>query len=196
MAIGDIYRLSATWRREANPRVCVNHFYFKQTVNLILDTPEEDLIGAFQEYGQDLYLALVTDFLVLENYAISQAPLFETFFVQDVAEPGTLTGEPLPPVTSLFIRTRTAVFNKKGRGGFFIPPAVESVNTNGKPTGSYVTSANNFMSALVNDMAADIVTYAGWTLQVWSPALGAGNTVTVYQPKTGWSHQVDRGFIY
>jgi hypothetical protein len=197
MAVNDVYRLAIHWRRLSSPNTAVNVFHFKQTAPLILDTPGEDLVGAFQDICEAAYLGLVTDFITIFRYTVAKAPAFDIEYELGVAgTPGSLSGTPLPARTSLCINWRSATPGRRGRGRSFIPPAVEGSSAGNSPEGAYISAANSFIDNVVNDMPADVVTFAGWEPQVWSEADGVARPIVSGSTRASWSSQRDRGDLY
>jgi len=196
MAIGDLYKLSCIWNRSPSEQVIVNEFVFRQDTALILDTPEEDLVQAFTNEVQDLYVALVTDFLSLITYRVALLPANDASLIQSVGVAGGSTGDPLPSYTSQFVRARTANFTRSGRGGFYLPPTVESANTNGVPNSGYTTPIGTMCDALIDDMSTADLAHGAWSWVVYSRLTETFNVITNVTIPPRWSHQIDRRGAY
>lgn len=196
MAVGDILKLTAIWSRAPHVRVMVNEWAFRQDSALVLDTPEEDLLTAFRDKIEDSYVALVTDFLTLSTYKVAYLPANDTVAQETVNVAGGSVGEPMPAIMSLFIRERTANFTRSGRGGFYLPPTIESANVNGQPTTTYINPALDMANLIRTDMAAGGLTYANWTWGVYSRKLSTFFPITSVNIPSKWSHQVDRAKAY
>lgn len=197
IAIGDVFRLKAVWQRTTDGPTAINQFVFKQLDALVLDTPEEDLIGAFREECEDLYVNLVTNTIAIVRYEVAQAPLFLTSLVDDVDDiGGNLTGDPLPARIAGLIGFRTADLSRRGRGRYFIPPANEVSNTAGAPSTGWQVSAQDFSDALFSNMSTLSITHAGWQLGLWSPTDEEFKAVTQINARGRWATQRDRGKLY
>ena len=197
MAVGDVYRLAVHWRRLAFPHTAVNVFHFKQTDALILDSPGEDLVGAFQDKVEPHYLSLVTDYITIFRYTVSKAPTFAIEYEISVpGTPGSLTGQPLPARTSACINWRTATPGRRGRGRTFLPPASEGTSAGNGPESGYISTAGNFINAMITTMAASGLEFAAWEFQVWSELDAVARVVTNGSLRASWSSQRDRGNLY
>lgn len=196
MAVGDILKLTAIWSRAPHIRVIVNEWAFRQDSALVLDTPEEDLLTAWRDKIEADYIALVTDFLTLSTYKISYLPANDTVLAESVTLAGGSVGDPMPAYQSFFIRERTQNFTRTGRGGFFMPPTVESANTNGNPNTGYINPTMAMAELIRTDMAAGGLTYANWTWGVYSRKDGTLYPITSITNNGKWSHQVDRQNAY
>jgi hypothetical protein len=197
MAIGDVYRLTIQWSNAPGLPTAVNQLYFKQDGGLIADTPEEDLVGAWQEEVEAAYASLVTNALAIRSYTVAKAPLFLTsLIVSGLAVGGSASGDAMPPQTAGVIEIRTADFSRRGRGRVFIPPGAESFNSAGKPTGAYRTSLGDVAANIKDDMASTSLSHTGWVWQLWSRADQAAKEVTTAFGGSFWGTQRDRNRLY
>lgn len=192
MAVNDIVKVTAVWQRDGNERVAVNDFYFKQNSVLVLSTPGEDVVSAFLDYCLAAYQGVVTDYLRLVKVVAAPMPTNIATYEAFPAALGTQGGNPLPSFTSLFVRLRSGLLTRRGRGGDFLPPGVEGNNDGGVPNAAYQTAVAALYTTLLTDMASISINYASWKLSVWSPTNGSGQDVLTCTPKSTWSHQVDR----
>jgi len=195
MAVHDIYRMRIVLRRSAVHPACINNFYFEQLDALILDTPPQDLYQAWAASFEAAYCALFTSFIAITQYQFAKAPLFLTEEVFDfTGVPGTLTGDPLPPRTSICLSNRTADFSRRGRGRVYLPPASESTNTNGSPVNTYVESVRDFGDSLL-PFIGDGVTTSRWSPNMWSEADQLAKEIVSFFVTPQWTSQRDRDGI-
>lgn len=197
MAVGDTYRLTVVWSNAPGLPTAVNQFHFRQVDTLVLDTPGEDLVGAFQEEVQAAYASLVTNALAIRRYSVAKAPLFLTEHVlEGIGVGGTASGDAMPPQSTGIIEIRTADFTRRGRGRFFIPPGVESFNGLGKPTSAYRTSLGDVAANLMADMNTTTIGHSAWELMLWSRADQEAKLVTTAFGGAFWGSQRDRNRLY
>ena len=196
MAIGDVFKLTAVWQRTGQVSVAVNEFYCRQNSAIVQPSEAEDLVQAFRTQCENLYLALVTDFMSLMTYKVTPIPGDGAIYEESVATAGTRSGEPLPPITAVFVRTRTSHFSKTGRGGIYFPPALEGDSTNGKPSVAYKAAVTAFMEALRLDLNTVDLAHGAWQFGVYSKKDVVFRPMSNYSVRDAWSHQVDRRYIY
>jgi len=197
MAVNDIYRLNVITANNPSIAVAVNGFYFRQRTALILDTPEEDLVAAFQEECEFNYLNTFTSAMFLIKYQVGKSPEFATAFeVFDGVQHGGLTGDPLPPRNCAVLSKKTSDFSRRGRGRTYLPPASESVSSGIGLTTGYRTALTDFAANVQDDMNAETLTHAGWQHVLWSEADQEAKTVTSYIINLRWASQRDRGNLY
>jgi len=195
VALNDVYRLWIVLRRSAVHPACINNFYFRQDSVLIFDTPGEDLVQAWIATAEPAYIDLFTSFIAITQYQAAKAPLFLTEHIADfVGTAGTLTGDPLPPRTSICLSNRTIDLSRRGRGRVYLPPASESTNTDGHPASAYVTSVFDFGDLLLSGIGDEITT-ALWTPMMWSEADQEAKQITSFFVTPAWRSQRDRDGI-
>jgi len=196
MAINDVFRLRAVWRRTTDGPAMVNAFYFRQVAALIFDTPEEDLVDAFKTSVQPAYVAVVTNTVALVEYQVAKFPDFLTSFIDDtVEEGGALTGDPMPARIAGVLSYRTADLSRRGRGRVFLPSPNEASNTAGAPTTSYLALVDEIRAEL-GDLFTDIIFHAGWEWRMFSPADQLTKAVTSSESVGRWGTQRDRADVY
>lgn len=183
MAVGEIYRLAVKWEHEITGDDAVNIFHFKQLDALILDTPGEDLVGAFQEEVEELYAGIVS-----VNYSIVQYSVRKVASNEDAYDaPAAVTGErgttsdQLPSTVAAIITWTTGLTGRNNRGRTYLPPTSEGDLLAGLWASTYFpTGMGNFADAMIEAMAELTVTHAGWQLGVRS------ETFDAFQPITGY----------
>lgn len=196
MAVNDVYRLRVVCRRSSVGVACINDFYFKQTLTTILDSPGEDLVQAWEDDAEVPYTSLFTNFLGVVQYQVAKAPLFLTEHQKDVAGvAGLLTGDPLPPRTSICVSWRTADLTRRGRRRVYLPPANEAQSSDGNPISSYITACLAFGNLFADASIGDGVTTATWLGMMWSPADQAAKPLLQCFVTSSWRTQRDRSQI-
>ena len=195
MAEGDTYRLRIVLRRSAVHPACINNLYYRQEDPLILDTAGQDLVDAFQNDCETAYCDVFTSFIAIVQYQVAMAPLFLTEYIRDLpGTPGNMSGDPLPPRTSLCLSWRTADVSRRGRGRIYLPPASESANSAGAPLSGYMTSIDDLGSTL-GPTIGDGITTSLWRQMIWSDADQEAKEVTSYFSTPAWRSQRDRDGI-
>lgn len=94
---------------------------------------------------------------------------------------GTASGDILPPATQGLLRIYTTqiVSGRLLRGRIFLPGAVESFSTLGRPVAAYGTDYNNAAATMISD------SNSAWS--VWSRTHGTLATVDSAQVWTEWA---------
>lgn len=181
MAVGDIYTIQAQWRLTNGDLTAQNQFHFRQTLPVVFDTPEEDLLQAFTTEIEPAYVNVVSGQWGIVNYIIKAQP--EDLTVLEAAVPdhsGVLGGDALPPQVSTILSFRSPQPGRRGKGRVFLPPANEaSSGVLGAP-GSTLQADVTALGTELYDLALNGL-YAGWQWSVWSVTNQSGYAVT------GWS---------
>ena len=190
MAIGDVYRLSAVWQHAVSGDVNVNVFHFMQQDALILDTPQDDLVGRFIDEAVTAYRACVSSGMELTviQFRTLEVPASGTDYPQ-TGLAGTLSGSSnLPPQMSPIISWRTPFIGRRFRGRTYMPKITEEHQNDGVIDASMVTALENFADAVLA-MAAPSVEFSGWQLVVHSVTGSVDTAVTEYIIPTGLAVQ-------
>jgi len=180
MAVGDIYRLSARSQRTGSGDDVVNGWHFRQANPLVFDTAGEDLIAAFEEYCETVYLGLMSTLYILDLYEVRQITGGNEIFQSAVSRPGTRGTDStvLPSQTACIINWQTGLAGRRFRGRTFMPPASEGDIVEGQFESTYLGGVADFIALMIDDMASISVTFASWELVVHSTA-GAPTSTTV-----------------
>jgi len=180
MSVGDIYRLSVRSQRTGSGDDVVNGWHFRQFNPLVFDTAGEDLIGAWENYCQDLYLGLMSTIYVLDLFEVRQIVGGNEIFQQTVSRVGTRGTDAtvLPAQTSCIVNWQTGLAGRRFRGRTFMPPASEGDIVEGLFESTYLAGVDNFIAAMITDMASIGIEFASWELVVHSTA-GAPTSTNV-----------------
>lgn len=192
MAIGDFYTIQAQWRLTNGQLTAQNQFHFKQTVAVVFDTPEEDLVEAFKAEIEPAYKACVSGQWGIVNYVVKEQPSGLTLLEEAVPDhSGLLSGDALPPQVATILSFRSTQPGRRGKGRVYLPPANEaSSGTIGTPS----TTLNDLVTDLGDELLAleSNVLYAGWQWSAWSEANQAGYEVITYTPRFQFATQRGR----
>ena len=195
MSVGDKFRLKVTFKSDTSERVAQVTPVFSQEGEPIFDTPEEDLVGAFQEECEALLLACVTASLRLVEYAVVPLPGTAASFVLSLggAGPvGTQGGDPMPPRTATILSFRSPTAGRRGRGRMYLPPASEASNTAGHPTSGHLAAGDALGAAMIGDMPSLSITHLPWVWYIQSLADADFKPVSAYVTRDYWGTQRDR----
>jgi hypothetical protein len=168
MAIGDIFKLSVVGEAGQGQELVCN-FHYQQEDALILDTPGEDLVQAWREEVEDLWLATFSSAALLDHYEVRGVTDPTYGFDFSIGEPrpvGGIGGEALPAMTSAIVTWRTALIGRSNRGRTYMWQIGESSQSGGRVTNAYIALMDAWASA-----AQEIdttLTHAGWNLGVLS----------------------------
>ena len=181
MAEGDVYRLSALWEHEASGDDVVNVWHFVQDSALILDTPGEDLVGAFQANVETLYAGIVHVNYTLTKYSVRRVQGNTEAFDLLVSVPGErgVTNDQNAAQVSGIITWTTGLTGRSFRGRTYLPPTSEGDVSGGLFSSTYYPEGmSNFAEAMIVDMSLVTIEFAAWILTVWSPTLEQQTPVT------------------
>lgn len=187
MATGDVYRLAVRSQRTGSGDDVVNGWHFRQDTALVLDSAGEDLVAAWTDYCQGLYLGLMSTIYTLDLYEVRQKTGGVEVYVQPTSEAGTRGTDAtvLPAQSSCVINWGTGLAGRRFRGRTFMPPASEGDIVEGRYEPTYVSGVSNFVTAMIDDMSSVSIDYAIWTLVVFSTVGSPTDTdVTVGQVNT------------
>lgn len=178
MATSDTYRLSARSQRNDSGDDVVNVWHFRQDTTLVFDTAGEDLVAAWQNYVQTLYLGLLSTAYTLDLLEVRQVTGGSEIYQLVVSEAGTRGTDAtvLPAQASCVVNWGTGFAGRRFRGRTFMPPASEGDIIDGKYESTYLAGVANFCDAMIDDMASIDIAYAVWTLVVYSTAGGIVST--------------------
>jgi hypothetical protein len=199
LAIGDIFRLDIVFKSDNSPYVAVCGPHFKQATLLVLDTPEEDLVGAFRDKAEPALLSTFTSTLRIVRYTVSPVPGTGSTYQLDLGITGPVgvrTGDRLPPRVATVLSFRSSHPGKRGRGRMYLPPASETDNTGGAPTADLLAACNNLGDAMLNDMPVADASFASWVWVIRSEADNISRDVISYVPRGYWGSQRDRTRIF
>jgi len=194
MAIGDKFRLKVTFKSDISAFVAQVTPVFSQEGALFFDTPEEDLVGAFREECEALLLACVTNALRL--VPLPGQASSHTLALGLAGPAGGQGGDRMPPRSASILSFRSPTPGKRGRGRMYLPPASETSNTAGHPTGAHVTALNDLGQSMISDMPSISVTHAPWVWYIHSLADGDFKPVSQFVGRDYWGTQRDRTRIY
>lgn len=166
MAVGDIYKLSAIWQTSGNA-VAINSWHFQQEDALVLDTPGEDLVEAFQTEVQASYRQMVSNVYSLVRYEVRGRTDPTYGFDFDVSGVvGAITGEALPFQTAPLISWRTALIGRANRGRTYLPPTGESQASSGVLIAGFLAGMDAFIQDML-DMNTTTIEHAAWELGIY-----------------------------
>lgn len=183
MAIGDVYRLSCRSQRSASGDDAVNVFHFRQETLLILDTPAEDLVGAFIVECELAYRNCFNPAYVLDLYTVRQVTGGTEAFEQSASAAGNVgsAANQLAAQVSGIISWKTGQAGRSKRGRTYLPPSDEAEISSGEWISDYFTRADSFITSMIDGMSFADLTHAGWTLGVWSEVLTEFTPITTGQ---------------
>jgi hypothetical protein len=195
MALNDVYALGIEMQDPLTLFTCLNLLHFREgEAGLILDTPEEDLVGAFITECQTSYLTLVHGRYNLVRYFVKRLPADVISYEQAVTSTGgALGGDMLPPQISGVLSLRTANLSRRGRGRIYLPPTAEANSSaEGRPTGPFIAEVATFMSDLLEGMSDITLSHKDWYLGVWSREAQSLSDVTSIRFNLRWGTQRGR----
>jgi len=188
MAIGDVYRLSATWDNAGGGTEQVNVFHFRQDTDLIFDTPEEDLSQRFIDEVVPSYRALVSSFLAIQNIGVRTlgVPAFGQDFPQTGMNGLLVAATILPLQVAAIVTWRTPFIGRRYRGRTYLPTATEAESNGTAWSNAYLTAMAAFADDVLG-MGTPSIDHAEWTLVVGTDLVTPKPTVTTYtvQPVQG-----------
>lgn len=194
MSAGDIFQVRALWVQPTTLLTVENSFYFKQGIEvLILDTPEEDLVQAFEDEALNPYQQCIHSNYGIVSLSVYQVPSFLLAFQKDE---GTLAGgqggDMMPPEVAGGLVVRSAHLGRRGRGRLYLGPPSESVNTSiGRPNSTETGIMTTFGDALLS-MNFSTLTHISWEYGVWSNADQAFYPAVNFSPALSWWTQRGR----
>lgn len=180
MAVNDIYRM-AVEGIGPNGQELVNVFHYRQE-GLGGDDAGEELINAWQEDVQALFLDCFSASVALVNISVRNLtqPTLGTDRPVSPAEPGSISGDSLPPTSAAVITWLTGLIGRRHRGRTYIWPAGESSQTGGQISGGYDTTLGLFAAAALSIQEGTLGSI--YTMVVHSEVDdGADTPVTIYR---------------
>lgn len=132
MPSGHLYYLSILVNNAANANLCVNKLAFRQETADSASSPGVDLVLAFQEDLEALYVECFSLRYWVRGYQVRGItdPTYG-FDVTGLAVQGIRTGEQLPPQVSAVLTLRTGLIGRSYRGRIYLPPANEGASIAG-----------------------------------------------------------------
>ena len=194
MSAGDIYQVRALLVQPTTLLTAENSFYFKQGVEtLILDTPEEDLIQAFEIDAMTLYRQTFHSNYGLTSLSVYKVPEFLLAFQKDEGGlAGGQGGDMMAPETAGGLIIRSAHLGRRGRGKLYLGPVAESVNSAiGRPISTETTIMTDFGDGLLA-MGTPTLSHISWEYGVWSQADQEFYPVVSFSPAFSWWTQRGR----
>jgi len=182
MAVGDWFRLIIKFNDTGDLNTVINTLAFRQETGLVLDEEGEDLIGAYRDAVEPLYLPLVSTQLFLRKYTVRGItdPLY-IYESADLSEQGSAGGEGLPPQNSGVVTLRTGVAGRRNRGRSYLAPSGEGSQAGGVFISGYIDAVNAMFAELMP--LGGGLEFATWSLGVWSEVAAAGRIVTTVTPQ-------------
>lgn len=183
MAIGDFYTLTVKAENIASGDDAVNVLCFQQQTGLVLDEPGEDLVEAWQDTCQPLYITLLSSAYTLTGLTVRAKSDPEYIYeASGLNVNGTSTGDCLPPVSAPLVSLRTGFAGRRNRGRIYMPPTSELHQVAGVLQTTYTDAWADYIDSMLP--AGGGLEFAQWQLSVWSEANNAGRPVTTYLLRT------------
>ena len=177
MAIGDIFKLAVVGAGPQGQQL-VNTFHYRQQSTLILDTPGEDLVQAFQEHVEPFFLGPISLACELQQYQVRGITdiTYGYDYILPAALPGGSSGQCSTPMVALIITWRTGLIGRSYRGRSYLWPVSETHIDAGQIDGSLMTDVTVLTQKLIQIPLT--VGHSDWKLVLWSPTRNAHNDIT------------------
>lgn len=178
MAVNDVFRVSAVGRFGTGQDF-VNVWYYRQVAGS-LAAPMTDLISAWQDQVQDLYMACMPAANVLDSLEIRGVTNPSLGQDQAIGAQGGQSGDALPPQTASLVSWRTGFVGRRNRGRTYLPAPVETVQSAGTLSAGMLTAMADFaVAAIALQDPANLGT-AWFHLVIYHHDLGTSTDVNSY----------------
>lgn len=167
MAIDDIFRFSIVGTGEQEQEL-VNVLHYKQLDALILDSPGEDLVQAFQTDAEALFSACFGSGCAIRQYEVRGVtdPTYGFDLVLSSPVAGGLGGESWPPQDTSLIKWSTGLIGRSFRGRSYVWPATEGHQNSGRISSGLRTNLVAYADAAV--LIGDGIATSRWVMGVLS----------------------------